>query len=80
MRDFIHDFVYAWKVARGATTVRNELYNDLRANPNSYEAITHYRNIWPKTPYTCCDDSHEAGWVQGFTYSRNLTKRNKDGI
>lgn len=80
MRDFINDFKLAWKVARGATVIRNENIEDMKKHPFSFEAKTHYRQLWPKTPCFCCDDAHEAGWIQGFIYLKHLTKGDTDGI
>ena len=66
MFNWLFQFIEAWKIvrARSASIDQNIINSDNR------EALTEYRKLWPKTPYTCCDDSHEAGFIHGFNLSK----------
>lgn len=60
-------FIEAFKLARVIIKKRTRAFDDLE-NVDGWkrEAISEYRTMWPKTPYTCCDDAHEAGFVHGY--------------
>lgn len=76
---FLIDFLDDFKTARLIRKNRESLspmpsYKD----PDTIKAAALYRSIWPKTPYTCCDDSHEAGFFQAFNIQeKRLMKAEK---
>jgi len=40
-------------------------------------ALMKYRSVWPKTPYSKSDDSHEAGFIQGYAFREDEVHRLK---
>lgn len=67
--DFFWDLKDALEIVKNRSKNIESVYF---GTPERAEALDHYRKLWPKTPCGCCEDAHEAGWVQGYQYSKEL--------